>query len=158
MRLRVLFVGESWLGSCARTLREALARRPDVVVDELAEESFYPNMPQRWLRAAARLLRPMHRRAVHAKVLGRVKAFRPDVFVTYKGATLDRELIEQVRARGVLTANVYPDASPHAHGEAHREAVGAYDVVISTKIYQPRVWKSVYGDTTGSSTRCSCGS
>src|SRR5262249_32867898 len=41
----------------------------------------------------------------------------------------------------------YPDMSPHAHGEDHRLAVGAYDLVISTKPFHPSLWTSVYGYT-----------
>jgi glycosyltransferase involved in cell wall biosynthesis len=41
--------------------------------------------------------------------------------------------------------NIYPDCSPHAHGVAHKEAVGAYDLVISTKPFHPVLWRSVYG-------------
>jgi hypothetical protein len=41
--------------------------------------------------------------------------------------------------------NVYPDFSPHAHGLPHRLAMGAYDLVISTKYFHPGLWKSLYG-------------
>ncbi len=41
--------------------------------------------------------------------------------------------------------NVYPDLSPHAHGAEHQQAVGAYDLVISTKPFHPALWRSVYG-------------
>jgi spore maturation protein CgeB len=41
--------------------------------------------------------------------------------------------------------NIFPDASPHAHGERLKAAVGVYDLVISSKKYHPPIWKSVYG-------------
>lgn len=44
-----------------------------------------------------------------------------------------------------MTVNVYPDLSPHAHGRAHRIAVGAYDLVISTKQFHSAHWRATYG-------------
>ena len=40
--MKVLFIGESWLGSCARSMREALARQVDVELDEIDEDGFLP--------------------------------------------------------------------------------------------------------------------
>ena len=36
--MRILFVGESWLGSCARSLKEAMTRQPGVDLDEVNED------------------------------------------------------------------------------------------------------------------------
>jgi spore maturation protein CgeB len=48
---------------------------------------------------------------------------------------------------GIKTINIYPDCSAFAHGAAHRKAVGAYDLVISTKIYHKDIWHTQYGYT-----------
>jgi hypothetical protein len=65
--------------------------------------------------------------------------------MTYKGSMVRADLLAHIQALGAYTVNVYPDCSPHAHGAAHREAVGKYDLVISTKIYHPAHWKASYG-------------
>lgn len=143
--MRILFVGESWHGSCARSLKEALRRRPDIVLDEVNEDLWFPRPHARWLRALSRLTVGAYRREFSEHVLARVREFRPDVLMAYKGNPVRADLLEAVRTLGVRTANVYPDCSPHAHGDFHRRAVGTYDLVISTKPYHPALWAQTYG-------------
>ncbi|HRD67247.1 MAG TPA: glycosyltransferase [Candidatus Competibacter sp.] len=143
--MRILFIGQSWLGSCARSLKEALARNPQVILDEVNEDLFIPKHRARWLRAINRLLKPAHRQELYRQIRYRVEVFKPDVVMTYKGHPLEAGFIRQLQALGCSVVNVYPDCSPHAHGAEHRQAVGAYDLVISTKPFHPAVWKSVYG-------------
>jgi len=143
--MRLLFVGESWLGSCARSLKEALARHAGVDLDEVDENAWFPRPQARWLRALNRATLPVRRRAFRRHVLDRVRAFRPDVVMTYKGGPVPAELVAGIHASGAFTVNVYPDYSPHAHGWLHRQAVGAYDLVISTKPFHPEHWNKTYG-------------
>lgn len=143
--MRILFVGESWLGSCARSLKEALARNPHVILDEVNEDLFVPKHRARWLRAINRLLKPAHRQELYRQIEYRVEAFKTDVVMTYKGHPLEAEFIRQLQAVGCTVVNVYPDLSPHAHGAKHQQAVGVYDLMISTKPFHPTAWKSVYG-------------
>ena len=143
--MRILFVGESWFGSCARSLREALTRRPELLLDDLAEDCYLPRYRGLWPRLGARLLRPAGRRDLHRALLERVRGFAPDLLLTYKGTGLDARLLARVRALGCPTVNVYPDCSPHAHGRRHRAAVGCYDLVVSTKPFHVDRWKSFYG-------------
>jgi hypothetical protein len=143
--MRILFVGESWLGSCARSLREALARLPGVAVDEVNEEASVPRHRARWLRAINRLLGPAHRQELHHQILYRVGLFKPDIVMTYKGAPLRAEFLRELQRLGCRLVNVYPDFSPHVHGLPHKLAMGVYDLVISTKYFHPGLWKSLYG-------------
>ena len=143
--ISLLFVGESWLGSCARSLKEALGRRTDVVMDDLSEDAWFTKPSSLWLRGLNRLTAPAYRREFNAQVMSRVREIRPDAVVTYKGWNIHVDLLKAIRASGSRSVNVYPDCSPHAHGEAHRQAVGEYDLVVSTKPYHPSAWKQVYG-------------
>lgn len=143
--LRVLFVGESWLGSCARSLKEALFRHGSIAIDEVNEDLFFPKHRAKWLRGIHRLLHQSYRRELYREILARVAVFRPDCVMVYKGYSLDADCVQQLRSLGVKTVNVYPDYSPHAHGERHRLAVGTYDLVISTKSFHPVSWQPVYG-------------
>lgn len=144
--MKILFVGESWFGSTSRSMRDALARRDDVEMDELSEEACFPP-PSRvpWLRAASRLTTPAYHKAFNAEVLARVRDLRPDVVMTCKGNPIRAELVRAIQALGAKTVNIYPDCSPHAHGKAHRDAVGCYDLVASTKAYHPALWHELYG-------------
>lgn len=143
--MKILFIGESWLGSCARSLKEALARNGDVVLDEVAEDAYFPKPRRLWLRALNRLTRPSYVRDFNEQVLDKVKVTRPDVVMTYKGTSINVELITAIQSCGITVVNIYPDCSPHGHGVAHRKAVGCYDLVISTKAYHPANWKLIYG-------------
>lgn len=128
-------------------MREALARHPGVELDEINEEAYLPKHRARWLRGIHRLLDPQYRRELGDAVLARAERLQPDVVMTYKGNPIDASLLGRIKTRAphVLTVNVYPDCSPHAHGMRHREAVGAYDLVISTKSFHPAAWSSTYG-------------
>ena len=145
MSLRVLYLGESWLGSCARAMREALQRRSDLIVDEIAEDHYFPKASSLSARIAGRLTSRLHRGDFEREVLRRVDQFRPDLVVAYKGWCVGESLLKQIAARRVRTMNIYPDCSPHAHGPAHRKAVGSYDLVVSSKPYHPAFWSTTYG-------------
>lgn len=143
--MKILFVGESWLGSCARSMKEALSRQPEVVLDEVNEDFYFPKHRAKWLRGVHKLLGFHYRRELAGQIVRRIEDFQPDVVVTYKGHSIQAPLLRVLQRRGIRTVNVYPDCSPHAHGEAHRQSVGAYDLVISTKPFHSRLWAETYG-------------
>jgi glycosyltransferase involved in cell wall biosynthesis len=143
--LSILYVGESWLGSCARSLKEALARQPSTVLDEVNEDLWMPRPLSRPLRVVNRFLAPAYRRELSAQILRRVVALKPDIVVAYKGTSMDLQLIADIQKLESFTVNVYPDYSPHNQGDRLRETIGAYDLIISTKSFHPALWKSVYG-------------
>jgi glycosyltransferase involved in cell wall biosynthesis len=143
--MKILFVSETWLGSCARSIREALSRYPEIEIDELAEDAVIPKVKSRVLRALHRVIRPLYHAEFNQQVLERLRGSPPDFLVTYKGHPVHTDLLRAVSALGVKTVNIYPDCSPHAHGKAHRKAVGEYDLVISTKPFHPGLWREGYG-------------
>jgi spore maturation protein CgeB len=144
-KMRILYVGESWLGSCARSLKEALIRHSNIELDEVSEDLFFPKHRAKWLRGVHRLLHNSYKKELYKQIFYRVAVFKPDFLIVYKGNSLDKRFIQQLRLLGVQTVNVYPDLSPHAHGVAHRIAVGEYDLVISTKPFHRAIWHDVYG-------------
>ncbi len=143
--MKVLYIGESWLGSCARSLKEALGRRADLEVDEVNEDAWFTRPRALWLRAVNRLTANAYRREFNRHVLEQVRLLRPDFVIAYKGNPVRRDLIAELRDLGARVVNIYPDCSPHAHGAPHREAVGAYDLVVSTKPFHPANWETIYG-------------
>ena len=142
---RILFIGESWQGSSARSLREALAMRPDVEITDIGEDHFIPKYRHLPLRIANRLLHPLQLRELKSAVLRALGGFHPDVVVIYKGSGVGSSLVEEIRQLGTPVVNVFPDYSPHAYGKKLKRAMGSYDLVISTKPFHPRLWGSVYG-------------
>ena len=142
---RLLFIEESWLGSCGRSLREALSRQTGVLIDDIAEDRFFPKSRLKWLRALNRLFEGPYRNEFYRQVLMRVETFKPNAIVVYKGHSIRADFLSKLRETGALVVNIYPDCSPHAHGDAHRYAIGAYDLVVSTKLFHPPIWKTTYG-------------
>lgn len=144
-KIKVLFVGESWLGSCARSLKEALTRNPDIDLDEVNEDLFFPMHRTKWLRGINRLLYKAHKNELFRQILHKISVFKPNYVVVYKGYSFDSDFIRKLRILGIRTVNIYPDHSPHAYGRSHREAVGEYDIIISTKPFHRNYWQTVYG-------------
>jgi glycosyltransferase involved in cell wall biosynthesis len=144
---RILFVGESWQGSSARSLREALATLPAVEIADIGEDHFIPRYRRLPLRLANRLLFPLQRRELKGAILHALGGFHPDAVLIYKGFAVNSDLVQELRQLGYPLVNVFPDCSPHAYGKTLKQAIGAYDLVISTKPFHPRLWGSVYGYT-----------
>jgi len=126
-------------------MKEALARHPGIELDELAEDAFTPKVNSKLLRGLNKVVRPLYRKEFNQQVMEKIRHDRPDFFVTYKGSFVQSDLLQSVADLGVQTVNIYPDCSPHAHGKAHRKAVGQYHMVVSTKPYHPKLWSSLYG-------------
>ena len=142
--MRVLFVGETWNGSSARSLRDALSHLDGVEIDDVGEDQYRPRGRGLIVRGFNRILMPIYRRELAAEILRRILAFKPDVVIVYKGNLVSEDVVRGVQKLGVRVVNVYPDCSPHTFGTKLRRAMGAYDLVISTKPFHPAHWKSSY--------------
>jgi spore maturation protein CgeB len=143
--MKLLYVGESWQGSNARSVREALAALPGVVIQELCEDHFLPRYSDIRLRIANRLLRRLQIRDLGATLMRVCAAFKPDAVVAYRGSGVSPDVVDAIRAIGIPLINIFPDYSPHAFGTSLREAIGRYDLVISAKPFHAPLWKSTYG-------------
>jgi len=143
--VKILFVGETWNGSSARSLRDALSELPGVEIEDIGEDHYVPRASTFAMRAIYKLLRPLQRRELQVEILRTLESASSEVLMAYKGSAIGADTIALARQRGVVTVNVFPDCSPHAHGQALKRAVGEYDLVISTKPYHPTNWSSIYG-------------
>jgi spore maturation protein CgeB len=143
--MKILFVGETWMGSSARSLREALALQSDVFINEIGEDHYLPKHQYRPLRAINRLLRPWQKADLEREISAKLAIFRPDVLMVYKGSGVGAKAVNAAKAADVYTVNVFPDYSPHVYGDALRQAIGNYDLVVSTKPFHPGIWNPIYG-------------
>lgn len=150
--MRVFFVGASWQGSSARSLREALAIQAGVIISDIASDHFLPRYRGLPLRIVNRLLHSFQQRELERAVRQGVFDFRPDVILIYKGAGIRPGFIKEMKTLGCPLVNVFPDCSPHAYGREIEESIGLYDLVISTKPFHPPLWRSIYGYAN----RCVC--
>ena len=143
--MKILFVGHTWKGSSARSLREGLSLIPDVDVDEIGEDHYIPAGKSLAIRLSNRLLRKFYQAEVKAELFRKLNSFKPDVLLIYKGSSITQQVITLAKGQGVVTVNVFPDFSPHAYGKQLKRAMGEYDLVISTKPFHPANWADVYG-------------
>lgn len=142
---RILFVGETWRGSSARSMREALETLPSVKLDDVGEDHYLPKHRTKVLRGFNRLLRPWQVGDLEREIWAKLRVSRPDVLLVYKGSGVRAHCVRRAKAEGITTVNIFPDYSPHAYGAALREAIGEYDLVVSTKPFHPAAWHSTYG-------------
>jgi glycosyltransferase involved in cell wall biosynthesis len=142
----IIFIGEGWLGSCGRSFREALARQ-GILVEDVVEEGFFPKLESYYLRGGLRLVMPLLRKNFEAAILSRVRDTSSKLVITYKGTHISAEFLRKIKDLGSKTVNLYPDASPIAHGKKLSKALGEYDLVVSTKIWHPNHWKDLFGYT-----------
>lgn len=143
--IRLLYIGESWHGSSARSLREALERQAGVTIGDIGEDHYLPRFRSLPLRLWNRVALPFQKRELAVAIRRAISDFAPDAIVVYKGRGISKKLVLEMKQRGGPVVNVFPDCSPHPHGRGLREAIGHYDLVISTKTFHPALWKSVYG-------------
>lgn len=144
-KLKLLFVGETWNGSSARSLRDALGCIERVVLDDIGEDHFRPKGRSFFTRGINRLLNPLYRHELEVEILKRCHNLKPDAVVVYKGSLVSAETVSAIKALGIVVINVFPDYSPHAYGQSLRKAIGHYDLVISTKPFHPENWNTIYG-------------
>ena len=145
MPIKVLFIGEAWTGSCAASLAEALRRVENVRLVDINENECFPKSTNIVLKIINKLLSVFLFRKFEQRIYKMISEFKPDAMICYKGFHVHNKLLENVKKLGCYTVNVYPDLSPHGHGKRHKDAVGAYDLIISTKEFHPKNWKSIYG-------------
>lgn len=143
--MKILFLGQSWQGSSARSIREALSISPGIQIDEVSEDHYFPKHKNRFLRAIHYFFNTLYREELKREVCDRLRELKPDVLVVYKGYAVGSDVILHARKLGVYTVNIFPDYSPHAYGELLKKSIGEYDLVISTKPFHVENWSNIYG-------------
>ena len=138
-------MGETWVGSSARSLCAAIAAHPAVRVSAIAEDRYLPRGKSIITRAVRRFVESRQRALVAREVVAKLETRTPDVLMVYKGSSITPAVLQAAKNRGVFTVNVFPDYSPHAYGAHLKEVMGQYDLVISTKPFHPRGWQAIYG-------------
>lgn len=150
--MKILFVGQTWNGSSARSLRDSLAAIDSVELDDIGEDNYLPKGRSLFIRGLNRLLKTVYKRELADEIIRQCHSLKPDIVVIYKGNLLNVGTVEKIQLMGIPVVNVFPDYSPQAYGSSLRKAMGQYDLVISTKPFHPEHWNKLYGYTN----RCVC--
>ncbi len=133
--LRILCIGETWLGSDARAAFMAF-RRLGHSVQILDEHHF---VPIQWRRKALKVVRRLGKAVfvneLTQEALRVIDRFQPDCLFIWKGNLVDSKILLYCRQRGIATINYYPDVSFTAHGPYIPKALPLYDHIFNTKTY-----------------------
>ena len=143
--MKILYAGHFLSGATGRSVKDAMARMPDVEIDEFDMDNFTPVGRSFRTRAIYKLIRPWQYADLRKTLLSRARYVRPDAIMTTKGSALDVMTIRALQDEIGPVFNQWPDPSPLAFGKTIRNAVGAYDAVFSTKRHHPGIWASEYG-------------
>ena len=79
--IRLLFVGEPWKGSSARSMREALESLQAAVVSEVDPGHYFPSYRSVVMRVANRLLHPLQCKELEHRIVQLTRTASPDGFL-----------------------------------------------------------------------------
>ncbi|MBI1748420.1 MAG: glycosyltransferase [Acidobacteria bacterium] len=137
MKLKILFLGENWFGSCARACAYAL-RRLDCEVRDIDGQTFFPQVRRLGSRMALRLLERRLIREFNDIILDVASTFRPDLLLAFKGPQVEVGILQSLREQKIALYNYYPDTSAFAHGALLERSLPEYDCVFYTKRFWDR--------------------
>ncbi len=138
--LRILFSGDNWYGSNARSCADALRRSGYDVLD-IDLQTLIPQVKLPASRALRRILMPRLIHELNNHILDTATIFRPDIFLAFKGNWIHASTLKLMSGRGVALYNYFPDTSAFMHGKWLRQSLPEYDCVF----YSEPFW---YGDVT----------
>jgi hypothetical protein len=130
--LRILFIGDNWYGSNARSCAEAFRRLGCDVLD-IDNQTFIPHATLFTSRVARRLWWFRLVEELNLSILRTAESFRPDIAVVFKGNYIYRRTLRSLRANGIPLYNYYPDTSAFNHGKWLPRSLPEYDCVFYTK-------------------------
>lgn len=133
--IRVLYLGDNWYGSCARTPAYALRRLGCNVLD-VDYQPFIPQVRSKFARGVRRVFRKSLMRTYNDEILRRAESFRPDILLAFKGQFVEAHTLRVLRESGVRCYNYYPDRVIFAKGMPEGECIPEYDCLFDTK----RAW------------------
>ena len=130
--LRILFIGQNWYGSNARSSAEALRRLGHDVLD-IDEQLFIPQVNMFTSRVVRRLLWFRLVEEFNNYILSMADTFQPDVLLAFKGNYIYAKTLRAQSRRGIALYNYFPDTSAFAHGKWLPKSLPEYDCVFYTK-------------------------
>ncbi|WP_378742136.1 glycosyltransferase [Nocardia brasiliensis] len=133
--MRILYLGDDWVGSNAHSLADGFRQAGhDVVVIDTTRVTLPPRLSAPWAYAKiARRRAPWNVTALHAEIDRAAAEFRPDLLFVFKGVHLDQRRLLDIPAR--VRVHYSPDdvlnpANISAEYLAHEPE---WDLVVTTK-------------------------
>ncbi|MCM6772172.1 glycosyltransferase [Nocardia sp. CDC159] len=133
--MRILFVGDDWLGSNARSLADGFRQAGhEVVVVDTTAVTLPARLSPPWLYAKASGRRaPWSVAAVHERIDALAAEFAPDLLFAFKAVHLDQQRLLSVPA--ALRVHYSPDdvANPENISADYLAHESRWDLIVTTK-------------------------
>jgi len=130
--LKILFQGENWYGSGARACCMALRRLGCEVVD-VDCQTMFPQLRRGSSRAMRRLFHRILVREYNDLLVDTASWFKPDMFLAFKGPSIETGTLNILRDAGIPVYNYYPDPTPFQYDKTTPTSIWDYDCVFYTK-------------------------
>ncbi len=130
--LRILFIGENWYGSNARSCAEGLRRMGHDVLD-IDQQTFIPQVAKFSSRVVRRLLWFRMVEELNDDILNVSENLRPDIVIAFKGTYIFAQTLQALSRKGIALYNYFPDTSAFAYGKWLPKSLPEYDCIFYTK-------------------------
>lgn len=133
--MRMLFVGDDWVGSNARSLADGFRQAGhEVVVIDTTAVTLPARLSPPWVYSKfAHRRAPWNVRALHREIDDAAKEFAPDVLFAFKAVHLDQQRL--LHARAGLHVHYSPDdvSNPYNTTDQYLAHESEWDLVVTTK-------------------------
>jgi len=143
--MRILAVGPLWRGSNAGGLFRALSRKGCLI--EVLDEFYFVSLQTKTklTKILERALWPLQQKEFNNAIKDKIRIFRPDVVLVYKGVFVTPQTLQFARQNNCKIVLFYPDVSMAAHGANIPAAIPLYDLIFTTKTFGITDMETVYG-------------
>jgi hypothetical protein len=133
--MKILYVGDDWVGSNARSLADGFRQAGhDVIVVDSTSVSLPTRLSPAWQYAkVSRRRAPWSVSAVHNTIDRVAREFQPDVVFAFKAVHLDQQRLLETPAR--LHVHYSPDdvSNPYNTSTEYLQFEHAWDLIVTTK-------------------------
>ncbi|MGW4356668.1 CgeB family protein [Nocardia sp. NPDC004582] len=133
--MKVLFVGDDWVGSNARSLADGFRQAGhEVVVIDTTAVTLPARLSPPWVYSkVAHRRAPWDVEALHHEIDSAARTFAPDMLFAFKSVHLDQQRL--LGARASLHVHYSPDdvSNPYNTSPEYLEHESAWDLIVTTK-------------------------
>lgn len=141
----IVIAGEFWFGASGAGLAHGF-RQLGWNVDEVDTRDHFVHGSTLTLRLAGRALRRLFAASYNQAVLNAIDMAQPRAFLSCKGNYLHSATLEEIRRRGVITINYYPDVHFNHFG-LDFSTFEHYDLFFTTKSFQVEYLQTLLGSS-----------
>ena len=131
----MLFIGDQWLGSNARSLSMALRRNGWLV--EILDPGYFLPQPTytKFSLILRKLMNGLYRFNLNREILYRIDSSPPAIVFVYKGTAIRPDTIQHIANSNSTVVLYYPDFSLYASGKNIPQCIPLYDAILTAKSF-----------------------